>query len=123
MPEIIPSVSRGKRLPEIVRQTPVTTDTKQLLVSTVRIGGGYYDTVIFDESDDKRHDGFFLDDYVINHSSKKAGSYDAALEQHREAVDAARTEEPFPPRGGHDAGCAYVSGMTSRCTCSEGGAA
>ncbi|WP_063856833.1 MazG-like family protein [Streptomyces cyaneogriseus] len=35
---------------------------------------------------------------------------------------AARTEEPFPPRGGHDATCAYVSGMTSRCTCSDGGA-
>ncbi|WP_328336835.1 hypothetical protein [Streptomyces violaceus] len=29
----------------------------------------------------------------------------------------------FPPRGGHDATCAYVSGMTARCTCStEGGA-
>jgi hypothetical protein len=36
---------------------------------------------------------------------------------------AARTEEPFPPRGGHDELCAYVSGMTTRCTCSEGGAA
>jgi len=36
--------------------------------------------------------------------------------------DDVRTEEPFPPRGGHDEMCAYVSGMTTRCTCSEGGA-
>jgi hypothetical protein len=114
-------VSSRKTLPEIVRQTPVVTDTKQLLVSTVRIGGGYYDTVIFDESADKRYAGFFLGGYVINHSSKKAGTREAAMDQHREALHAARTEQPFPPRGGHDALCAYVSGMTTRCTCSEGG--
>jgi hypothetical protein len=111
-----------KGLPEIVRQTPVKTDTKDLLVSTVRIGGGYYDTVVFDESSDKRHAGFFLGGYVINRSSKKAGSREAAMDDHREALLAARTEEPFPPRGGHDELCAYVSGMTTRCTCSEGGA-
>jgi hypothetical protein len=27
--------------------------------------------------------------------------------------------EPFPPRGGHDNPCAYASGMSSNCTCSE----
>ena len=112
-----------KRLPEIVSQTPVRSGTKDLLVSTVRIGGGYYDTVIFDESDDKRHDGFFLGGYVINRSSKKSGNRDAAMDDHREAVYAARTEEPFPPNGGHDETCAYVSGMTTRCTCAtEAGA-
>jgi hypothetical protein len=111
------------RLPEIVRQTPVVTDGKQLTVSTIRIKRGYYDTVIFDESGDKRHAGFFLGGYVINKSSKKAGSREAAMDDHREALYAARTEEPFPPRGGHDATCAYISGMTTRCTCStEGGA-
>ncbi|GGV46254.1 hypothetical protein [Streptomyces spectabilis] len=116
-------VSSPNRLPEIVRQTPVVTDTKNLLVSTVRIGGGYYDTVIFDENSDKRHAGFFLGEYVINRSSKTAGSRDAAMDVHREALYTARTEEPFPPRDGHDALCAYASGMTSRCTCSaEGGA-
>lgn len=114
-------VSSRNRLPEIVRQTPVKSGTKDLLVSTVRIGGGYYDTVIFDESDNKRHAGFFIGGYVINHSSKKAGNRDAAMEDHREALHAARTEEPFPPRGGHDETCAYVSGMTTRCTCAEGG--
>jgi hypothetical protein len=112
-------VSSRTGLPEIVRQTPVETDTKNLLVSTVRIGGGYYDTAIFDESSDQRHAGFFLGGYVINHSSKKAGNRDAAMDDHREALYAARTEEPFPPRGGHDATCAYVSGMTTRCTCAS----
>jgi hypothetical protein len=116
-------VSSRNGLPEIVRQTPVVTDTKDLLVSTVRIGGGYYDTVVFDESSDKRHAGFFIGGFVINKSSKKAGSRESAMDDHRDAVYAARTEEPFPPRGGHDELCAYVSGMTTRCTCSsEGGA-
>jgi hypothetical protein len=114
---VAPSISRT--LPEVVRQTPVITDTKNLLVSTVRIGGGYYDTVIFDESGDKRHAGFFLGGYVINKSSKKAGTREAAMDDHREALHAARTEEPFPPRGGHDELCAYASGMTTRCTCSS----
>jgi hypothetical protein len=81
-------------LPEIVRQTPVITDTKNLLVSTVRIGGGYYDTVIFDESDDKRHAGMWLGGYVLNRSSKRSGSREAAMNDHREALYAARTEEP-----------------------------
>ncbi|MCX4596183.1 hypothetical protein OG819_42980 [Streptomyces sp. NBC_01549] len=115
---------KQNRPPEIVRQTPVTTGTKNLLVSTVRIGGGYYDTVIFDESDDKQHAGFFLGGYVINSSSKKAGNREAAMDDHREAVHAARTDKPFPPNGGHDSGCAYVGGISSNCTCSpEGGAA
>ncbi|MCX4697061.1 hypothetical protein [Streptomyces sp. NBC_01373] len=117
----MPTSSQTK-LPEIVRQTPVVTDTKNLLVSTVRIGGGYYDTVIFDESSDKRHAGFFIGGYTINRSSKKAGNYEAALVDHREALDAAHAEEPFPPRGGHDESCAYVSGMTTRCTCADGAA-
>ncbi|MGY1579207.1 hypothetical protein [Streptomyces sp. MN13] len=30
---------------------------------------------------------------------------------------------PFPPYGGHDPACAYVSGMTTRCTCSSDGGA
>jgi hypothetical protein len=81
-------------LPDIVRQTPVITETANLLVSTVRIGGGYYDTVIFDESDDKRHAGMFLGGYVINSSSKKAGSREAAMADHRAAVQAAQDEEP-----------------------------
>lgn len=30
-----------------------------------------------------------------------------------------QAEKPFPPYGGHDPTCAYVSGMTTRCTCAE----
>ncbi|MEU0181837.1 hypothetical protein ABZ312_11700 [Streptomyces sp. NPDC006207] len=91
-------VASRSKLPEIVRQTPVITDTKNLLVSTVRIGGGYYDTVVFDESADKRHAGFFLGGYVINKSSKAAGSRESAMDDHREALYAARTEEPKAPQ-------------------------
>ena len=91
-------VSSRNGLPDIVRQTQVISESKNLLVSTVRIGGGYYDTVIFDESDDKRHDGFLLGGYVINRSSKKAGNRDAAMDQHREALYAARTEQPKAPQ-------------------------
>jgi hypothetical protein len=109
-------------LPEIVRQTPVKTGTKQLTVSTIRIKRGYYDTVIFDDSPGKEHTGQMLGGFVIDQSSKRADTREAAMDDHREALYAARTEEPFPPRGGHDELCAYVSGMTTRCTCStEGG--
>lgn len=116
-------VSSRNSLPEIVRRTPVVTDGKQLTVSTIRIKRGYYDTVIFDDSSDKRHTGQMLAGFVIDQSSKRAETRDAAMGDHREALYAARAEEPFPPRGGHDELCAYVSGMTTRCTCSEGGAA
>jgi hypothetical protein len=92
------------RAPETVRQTPIVTDTKNLLVSTVRIGGGYYDTVIFDESNDKRHaemvlaghehEGRKYGPYVIDSTNHRASDRDEAMEQHREALYAARTESP-----------------------------
>ncbi|MGW7688924.1 hypothetical protein ACWGMA_08520 [Streptomyces asiaticus] len=103
-----------------------------LTVSTIRIARGHYDTVVFDDSTDKRHSGMILaghehegrqyGPYVIDATRFRADTRDEAMDQHREALYAARTEEPWPPRGGHDATCAYVSGMTSRCTCSEDGA-
>lgn len=108
--------------PEIVRQSPVKTDTVQLTVSTIRIAPRYYDTVVFDDSEGKRHYGWSIGGFVIDKSSQRAKTREAAMEQHRAALDAIRTEEPFPPRGGHDELCAYVSGMTSRCTCAEDGA-
>jgi len=83
-----------KRFPEIVRQTPVRTDSKKLTVSTVRIAPRYYDTVVFDDSASKQHDGWLIGDYVINKSSKRADSRDEAMDQHREALRAARTSEP-----------------------------
>ncbi|MBQ1164237.1 hypothetical protein KBZ21_40265, partial [Streptomyces sp. A73] len=42
---------------------------------------------------------WFIDGFTINKSSKRAENRDDAMETHREALYAARTEEPFPPRG------------------------
>ncbi|GAA2803589.1 hypothetical protein [Streptomyces showdoensis] len=86
------TVSPG--LPDIVRQTTVVSESKNLLVSTVRIGGGYYDTVIFDESPSKQHTGMLLAGFVIDHSSQKDGNREAAIERHEQAAKAAHSEEP-----------------------------
>ncbi len=87
---------------EIVGQTPVKSDTKDLFVSTVKIAPGYYDTVVLDESPDKRHVGMVLPahesegrrygPYVIGKSSTRAATREAAMDQHREALYAARVE-------------------------------
>jgi hypothetical protein len=89
---------------EIIRQTPVKTDTKDLLVSTIKIAPDYYDTVVFDESDDKRHrgkrlpghehEGHYYGPYVIGASSEGATTREKGMDHHREALYAARTEEP-----------------------------
>lgn len=75
--------------PEIVRQTPIVTDTVQLTVSTVRIRRGYYDTVVFDDSPNRQHAGMVLAGFVIDESSKRAETREAAMDQHREALVAA----------------------------------
>lgn len=84
--------------PKIVRKSPVRHgDAMALTVSTMQLGPNYYDTVIFDDSDDKRHDGWVIGGFVINRSSKRADTREAAMDQHREALHAARTEEPTQP--------------------------
>jgi len=84
--------------PKIVRQSPVKHGGEMALtVSTVQIAPRYYDTVVFDDSADKRHDGWLIGGFVINKSSKRAESREAAMEQHREALYAARTETPKTP--------------------------
>ncbi|MFJ3984411.1 hypothetical protein [Streptomyces fungicidicus] len=80
--------------PTIVAQRPVIAGDRQLTVSTIRIAADYYDTVIFDDSPDKRHVGMVIGGYVIDHSSKRATDREAAMEQHREALIAARNETP-----------------------------
>ncbi|MCX5522649.1 hypothetical protein OG342_07190 [Streptomyces bobili] len=81
--------------PRIVRQTPVKHGTEMALtVSTVQIAPRYYDTVVFDDSSDKRHDGWLIGGFVINKSSKRTKSREAAMDDHREALYAARTEQP-----------------------------
>ena len=101
MPLIIPF---AKAAPEIVRQTPVKNATGQLTVSTVRVKRGYYDTVIFDDSADKsaagkvlpshEHEGRTFGPYVIDRTNHRTATRDEAMEQHREALYAARTEVP-----------------------------
>lgn len=87
--------------PKVVRQTPVKSGADlALTVSTIQIAPRYYDTVVFDDSADKRHDGWLIGGYVINHSSKRVETRDAAMDEHREALYAARTEVPLPPSGG-----------------------
>lgn len=95
--------------PKIVRQTPVKHGDKvALTVSTVQIARNYYDTVIFDDSADKRHNGMVLaghehegrkfGPYVIDKTNHRAGTREEAMDQHREALYAARTETPRPPQ-------------------------
>jgi hypothetical protein len=89
---------------EIVRQSPVKSDGVDLLVSTVKIGPGYYDTVVFDESPDKRHTGKHLaghenegrtyGPWIIDKLNVRSETREAAMDQHREALYAARTEPP-----------------------------
>lgn len=95
--------------PKIVRQSPVVCgDEWTLTVSTVQLGFRRYDTVVFDDSDDKRHAGMVLaghehegrkfGPYVIDKSQERAATRDEAMEQHREALYAARTETPKAPQ-------------------------
>lgn len=91
------------RAPEIVRQTPVERAGIELTVSTVRIAPRYYDTVIFDDSADKsasgkllpshEHEGHTFGPYVIDSTNHRSDTRDEAMEQHREALYAARTEQ------------------------------
>lgn len=91
------------RAPEIVRQTPVKGDGFELTVSTVRIAPRYYDTVIFDDSSDKsaagkvlashEHEGRTYGPYVIDKTNHRSETRAEAMEQHREALYAARTEQ------------------------------
>lgn len=95
--------------PRIVRQTPVKHgDELALTVSTLQIAPGYYDTVVFDDSVDKsaagkvlpshEHEGRTFGPYVIDSTNHRADTRDAAMEQHREALYAARTESPREPQ-------------------------
>lgn len=89
---------------EIVRQTPVKSDTVDLLVSTLRVEAGYYDTVILDNHSDQRHAGKRLaghesegrtyGPYIIRVTNERATTHEEAMDNHREALYAARTETP-----------------------------
>ncbi|MGW1468495.1 hypothetical protein ACWCPT_29635 [Streptomyces sp. NPDC002308] len=80
----------------VVAQRAVVVDGKELTVSTVRIAADYYDTVVFDDSTDKRHSGMTLGGFVIDTSSVRSPDRDTAMDVHREALLAARDEKPIP---------------------------
>jgi hypothetical protein len=63
-------------------------------VSTIRIAANYYDTAVFDDSPDKRHHGMLIGGFVIGKSSKPARDREAAMHNHREALIAARNDQP-----------------------------
>lgn len=93
------------RISRIVRQTSVKHGNEwALVVSTIQVGFRAYQTVIFDDTTEKRlegwtlagheHEGRYYGPYVIETSVDKASTRDEAMEQHREALYAARTETP-----------------------------
>jgi hypothetical protein len=77
---------------QTVRATKVKGGDRNLTVSTTKIGFRYYDTVVFDDSDDKRHAGKTIGGFVIDKSSKRRATRDEAMDDHREALYAARVE-------------------------------
>ncbi|MFF5642970.1 hypothetical protein [[Kitasatospora] papulosa] len=81
-------------IPTVVAQRAVHTGTHQLTVSTIRIAAGHYDTVVFDDSTDKRHAGMVIGGYIIDSSSKRADDREAGMDNHRQALIAARNETP-----------------------------
>lgn len=84
--------------PKIVRQTPVKHgDDWALTVSTTQIARNDYRTVVFDDSPDRRHVGWRIGPYVIEHSDTQATDREAAMEQHREALYEVRTGTPKAP--------------------------
>jgi hypothetical protein len=85
-------------VPQIVAQRPVIAGDKQLTVSTIRIAADYYDTAIFDDSPNKQHVGMAIGGYIIDESSKPATNRESAMENHRQALIAARNETPRKAR-------------------------
>ena len=86
--------------PTVVAVQSVGTATHELTVSTVRIAAGYYDTVVFDDSTDRRHQGWSIGGFVIDKSSKRSGDRETAMELHRAALLALREETPQRPATG-----------------------
>lgn len=81
--------------PRIVRQTPVKHgDEWTLTVSTIKTGFRAYTTAVFDDTPDRRLVGWLLGERTIETTVETASTREEAMEQHREAVYAARTETP-----------------------------
>ncbi|WP_432130614.1 hypothetical protein [Streptomyces tendae] len=87
------------RISRIVRQTPVRHGQEwALLVSTIQVGFRSYETAIFDDTTDRRLEGWTIDGRVIETSVDEASTRDEAMDQHREALYTARTGTPKAPQ-------------------------
>lgn len=87
------------RISRIVRQTPVKNgDEWTLTVSTVQVSFRSYVTTVFDDTPGRRLEGWLLGGRVIETTAEKASTREEAMDQHREALYAARTETPRPPQ-------------------------
>lgn len=78
--------------PKIIRTSKITGRDRDLTVSTVKIGFRYYDTVIFDDAEDRPNQGKRLGDWVIGELSRRNDTREDAMETHRDALQAARSE-------------------------------
>lgn len=87
-------------IPTVVAQRPIITATHELTVSTVRIAADYYDTVVFDDSADRRHQGWLIGGFVIGQSSTRSPDREAAMDVHRTALIALHEETPQRPATG-----------------------
>ncbi|MGW2010916.1 hypothetical protein [Streptomyces nigrescens] len=78
--------------PQEVRTSPVREDGKKLTVSTVKIAHRRYSTVVFDDHADRRHTGKRIGRHIIDAGDVRSDTREEAMEAHREALQAARTE-------------------------------
>ena len=85
------------RISRTVRQASVKHGNEwTLTVSTIQTGFRAYETTVFDDTPDKRLEGWLLGDRVIETTVDKASTHEEAMDQHREALYEARTETPRP---------------------------
>ncbi|MEU1443096.1 hypothetical protein [Streptomyces mirabilis] len=85
--------------PKIVRQTPVKHGNEwALVVSTVQVGFRAYSTTVFDDTPDRRLEGWKIGDRTIETTVEQANTREEAMDQHREALYSARTETPRAPQ-------------------------
>lgn len=79
-------------MPEDIAKTPIVAADRHLLVSTIKLRPGRYDTVVFDESDGKTHTGKRVGRWVIDSYAEWTTDRELAMDAHRDAVLAARRE-------------------------------
>ncbi|WP_329168375.1 hypothetical protein OG709_30135 [Streptomyces sp. NBC_01267] len=74
--------------PEIVRQTQTAAHGVPLMVSTVKIAPQYYDTVIFNDSEERSASHLTFAGMTVDQTNIRNITREAAMETHRAALDA-----------------------------------